>query len=139
MAIKNYTTEIDPSKSAGQISALLAKHAAGGLPTGLSFAIEVEGRRFFYQLPARAEGVLQRLIKDRVEPRYRNIEHARRVAWRIVHDWVAAQLALIEAGAADIGEVFLPYLMTGPGETVYSRFLAGGGMLALPSGRPEEP
>lgn len=56
----------------------------------------------------------------------------------IVHDWVAAQLALIQAGAADLGEVFLPYLLTSPTETVYDRFISGGGLLALPSGRPED-
>lgn len=53
MPIKNYTTEIDPVKSAGQIQALLAKQGASaiqitydrGQPTGLTFAITVADRQ----------------------------------------------------------------------------------------------
>lgn len=143
MAIKGYTTEVDPAKTAGQISALLATKGAraiqieyegDGVPAGLSFAVEIGGKRFFYKLPARPEGVLAALKKDKVEPRYQNLAHARRVAWRIIFDWVAAQIALIEAGAAELPEIFLPFLMTGPNETMYERFVAGGGLLLLGGG-----
>lgn len=42
---------------------------------------------------------------------------------RILRDWVAAQLALVEAGSAESEEVFLPYLLVaGRGQTLFEQF-----------------
>lgn len=52
---------------------------------------------------------------------YKTVEQAKRVSWRIVKDWVEAQLAIIESGQAEMGEVFMPYAVTISGETLFKR------------------
>jgi hypothetical protein len=54
------------------------------------------------------------------------------VAWRIIKDWTEAQLALVQAGVAELAEVFLPYA-THPqtGQTFYENFI---GTLQLAAG-----
>ncbi len=44
---------------------------------------------------------------------------AARVAWRIIKDWVAAQLAIVESGMVEIAEVFLPYQLVADDKTVF--------------------
>ena len=52
------------------------------------------------------------------------MEQARRVAWRILKDWVAAQLAIVEAEQAQMAEVFLPYAVESQtGQTMFQLFL----------------
>ena len=59
------------------------------------------------------------MVRDRrIPPKMRTKEQATRVAWRIVKDWLAAQLAMIEAGLVDLEEVFLPYAQNQAGRTV---------------------
>jgi hypothetical protein len=45
------------------------------------------------------------------------------VAWRVLKDWLEAQLALIEAGVADMSQVMLPYMRGDDGLTVWQRYL----------------
>ena len=40
-------------------------------------------------------------------------KQAERTAWRIVKEWVVAQMALIETEMVDMEEVFLPYMLAG--------------------------
>ncbi len=144
MPIKNYTTQIDPAKTAGEITRILARFKAkriqhefddDGDLAALSFSIVIDGVEVAYRLPARPEGVLAALRKE-AQPRYRNLNHAKRVAWRIVKDWIDAQLAIIEAGAALAHEVFLPYMLVGTdekgrAETLVERIERAGGAPAL--------
>ena len=44
-----------------------------------------------------------------------NEQQAQKVAWRIIKDWVEAQMAIVEAQMADVAEVFLPYAVTNTG------------------------
>ncbi len=132
MAILNYTTTIAADKTAGEIQAKLAKakasavlceYDAHGVITHISFRIETMHGLMAFRLPANIDGVLRAMQKDSKVPRSsRTREQAARVAWRIVKDWVEAQLAIIEAEMATLPEVFLPYAQTGTGETVYQRF-----------------
>ena len=49
-------------------------------------------------------------------------EQAEKVAWRILKDWVDAQMALIEIEMVKMEEVFLPYtIIDNFGTTVYER------------------
>ncbi len=43
------------------------------------------------------------------------------IAWRVIKDWVEAQLVLIEANQVKIEQVFLPYAITSQGNTLYER------------------
>lgn len=107
MAILNYTTKIPASKTASEIQSILVKGKAqsvlteydtSGEPTHIAFRINTPQGTIHYRLPANADGVLRVLKRTKNVPRNsQNIEQARRVAWRIVKDWVAAQMAIIEA------------------------------------------
>jgi hypothetical protein len=145
MPIANYSTTIRADKTAGEVQRMLANAGAraifmeyndDGAVSGLAFQIpRGDHPALSYRLPVNAEAVLKVLVKDRVEGRRQTIEHARRVAWRIVKDWLRAQLALLEAEMADLQEVFLPYQLTKTGATVYE-ILSKDGFL-LPEGKAE--
>lgn len=132
----NYTTTIDATKSASECIARLAAHGADAIgityaakkPTGLTFRIEtVHGQRQF-SLPVNVDGTYKALVNanraGHIAPRYAERDQAERVAWRVLKDWLEAQLALIEAGVADMAEVMLPYLHVGDnGLTLYRAFV----------------
>ena len=125
MAILNYTTGIDPHKTVGEIAQMLARAGATdvlmqyheGKPVGVSFNIHAVQ----FRLPCNYQGVYKAMQKANVERRYRTEDQALRVGWRIVKDWIEAQLAIIEAGLASTQEVFFPYALLPSGETVYEK------------------
>jgi len=41
--------------------------------------------------------------------------------WRIIRDWLEAQLAMNQAGMVSMTEVFLAYAQDNQGQTVYER------------------
>jgi hypothetical protein len=131
MPILNYTTKIDPAKSVLEIQRELSKRAdsvsveyTSGQPVAVRFTITVAGQSVLFRLPCNAKGVLKALNSQRGVPgTYRNLMHAERVAWRIVKDWIEAQMAIVEAGQAEMAEVFLPYATTDDGtQTMYGAF-----------------
>lgn len=139
MPILNYTTSIDSEKTIAEITKCLVKYGANkivadyhdGLPSGVTFCLPIDGRLVGFCLPANYEGVLNAMKKDRKVPgRLCTKEQALKVSWRIVKDWVEAQMAIVEAKLADVGEVFLPYAITKSGGTLYQH-LKGDGMKLL--------
>lgn len=129
MAILNYTTKVDPHKTIGEINQILAKHGAretaisydeAGEPIAVRFTLVLNNQPLNFELPARASGVLEAMRKDGVTKSLLNMQHANRVAWRILKDWVDAQTALIKAEIAEPQEIFLPYLMI-EGKTFFER------------------
>ena len=58
-------------------------------------------------------------------------EQVYRTAWRIIKDWVEAQLALLETEMVHFEEVFMPYILSGR-DTLYQA-LSEGRMNALPA------
>lgn len=50
----------------------------------------------------------------------------------ILRDWVKGQVTAIETGLVPFDHVFLPFMVTGTGETVASRFDRGGWLLEAP-------
>jgi hypothetical protein len=139
MAILNYTTSINCEKSIGEIQKCLVQHGAqkivtdyeNGSPSAVTFCVSLNGNIVAFSLPANYDGVLKAMKSDKKVPRSKcNIEQAQKVAWRIVKDWVEAQMALIEAQLADLAEVFLPYAITKNGTTLYKEIQTNG-MLML--------
>jgi hypothetical protein len=108
---------------------MLAKHHAksvmidydnDGAAEALSFQIETStGLMLPIRLPINADAVLQVLIRQNVEQHHQNKAQAVRTAWRIVKDWVEAQLAILETEMVTMEEVFLPYLVVAGGKTLY--------------------
>lgn len=138
MAIKNYTSGVDVYTSLGEIQGALARHGArkimidydaAGKPTGVIFGIDTpDGPRGFI-LPANVDGVMAVFARQKLKA---DRQQAERTAWKNVHDWVQAQMAIIEAGMVSMDEVFLPYMTDGRGNTLYQ--LYQGGQLALGEG-----
>jgi hypothetical protein len=144
MPILNYTTNIPVERTLGEIQGILARSGARsvmvqydnqGAPVALIFSIMVHGTRIDFRLPSRHTGIYKKLHDNtKIEIRLRTEDQARRVAWRIIKDWVEAQIAIIEAGQAELVEVFLPYAVSNSGKTVYEEFQNN---LLLGSGQQE--
>ena len=122
MPIDGYTTSVAAASTLDKVTKLLAAAKVRRIQTTYSDKGEADGLIFQmdtpwgprdFSLPINAEGVRQTLIRDRVEKRYKTIEHANRVAWRIAHKWLQAQLAIIDAGMVTMHEVMFPYLILG--------------------------
>lgn len=134
--IANRTTTVSCQNTVGEIQAMLAEVRASkmmleydgeGKPSGIAFQIEREGQSMAFRLPCNWQGVLRALNRERggLPQRLLIPEHAKRVSWRIIKDWLRAQLSLIEAGASTIEEVMLPWAITTDGQTVAQRVLSG--------------
>ena len=133
MPIANYSTTVNPHKSIGEIEQILARNGVraiskdyneDGLPVGLTFMIFAHASPVNFRLPANIDGVHQVLQYDREVPRrFKTREQAERVAWRLLKDWIRAQMGIIEAGLSTTLEVFLPYaVMPQDGRTLYQAF-----------------
>jgi hypothetical protein len=125
--ILNYTTTVPVKRTVAEVQDMLGRAGAGtvattyedGKPSGVSFVLDTPAGRVGFVLPVRVDAVQHVLNGPGYAARYQKREHAERVAWRIAKDWLEAQLALVEAGMAELAEVMLPYQVTGSGQTVY--------------------
>lgn len=132
MAILNYTTSISTEKTAAEIQkklamagaqAVLSEYDADGIMCAMSFRIQ----NVFFRLPININGVFTAMKNNRKIPRkLKSYEQASRVAWRIVKDWIEAQVAIIEAGQAELTQVFLPYAQNQAGQTLYETIKSNG-------------
>lgn len=127
MPILNYTTKVGVPATTAEIQKILTKYGAksimmdyddAGIISAVSFKVVEKGNPIYFKLPADIAGVSAALKRD---GEYRDEDHSRRVAWRILKDWIEAQMALIDAKMAELPQVFLPYAQTSTGETVYER------------------
>lgn len=136
--ILNYTTKIDPNKTIAEITKCLVDHGAAaimtdyekdsGAATALTFKMILEGRTMGFRLPCNWVPVYQILTKgkkfdnwnqeknEKQKKEFR--EQATRTAWRIVKDWVEAQMALVETNMVTAPQVFLPYTVMNDGRTL---------------------
>ena len=138
--ILNYTTQIKEEKTLSEIQSALARHGATAILaeydsstlSSVSFKIRTPHGIVSFRLPANIDGVFSCLKKNsRVPKRLRTKEQASRVAWRIIKDWILAQLAIVSADIADLEEVFLPYAQLPSGDTLYEHFLQQPKLLNL--------
>ena len=134
MAILNYTTKVAVDRTVSEIHTILVKAKADaiqneysdGVIKTIAFRLNTSSGIIYYKLPARVAGVHAAMIRDKV--RHTDMQaQSKRVAWRIVKDWIEAQMAIVDAGMAEVAQVFLPYAVTGNGQTVFERFKTGGG------------
>jgi hypothetical protein len=89
-------------------------------PSGMSFSLATPGGQRTFNLPVDVEAVQALLTRQKRENKRVDDRpaQAERVAWRIVKDWLASQLTLIQAQMATLDEVMLPYLVTGQNRTL---------------------
>lgn len=141
MAIKNYTTDKAVADTVSEIHKLLVKAGArklmfdyddDGKILAVIFSIKTPNGERPVRLPGNAERVRAVLKKQKADPKNRNrssiddsMEQAERVAWRIVKDWLAAQLAILETEMVEQEQIFLPYFVNRAGETLYEVYSEG--------------
>jgi hypothetical protein len=143
MPLLNYTTQISAEKTVAEIQGILARAGAmaimtefnpNGVLIGISFRIGTPFGPTAYSLPcdiAAVNRILDRQSRQgKVPRRVVTNEQAARVGWRIIKDWIEAQLALVQTQMVTLDQVFLPYARTNTGETVYQRYI-GAGMSGL--------
>jgi hypothetical protein len=101
----------------------VAVHYSDGEPAGLSFVLRTPHGGRAYTMPVDVEAMHALLLRESQAGRlsahagksYRRTaaesrEQAARVAWRVVKDWLEAQMALVAARQATLTDVMLPYL-----------------------------
>ena len=135
MPIANYTTTISADKTVGEIQGMLSRAGASAvmfefestIVTAVSFKIPHNDVMISFRLPSNIEKMYVYLQNSDIPHRLRSREQASRVAWRIIKDWLRAQLAIIETEQAEMVEVFLPYAQNpATGQTLYEQLEAGG-------------
>lgn len=132
----NYTTMVAADRTVTEIQDILRRHGATACLTeydgsshvvALSFKVKTASGELPFRLPCRADAVYK-ILRERPRRRYdaeaemKDKAQAERVAWRIIKDWVEAQMALIESEMVLVEQVFLPYAVTPSGETVGQLF-----------------
>jgi hypothetical protein len=142
MPLLNYTTKVPAATTISQIHALLVKGGARQVTThyemdssacGIGFVTTTPLGERYFRLPvdvAAVETVLVRQGAGRRGPDFVTRKHAERVAWRIIKDWLEAQLALLETEMATLDCVMLPYMLSDEGRTFYELYVDR--QLALP-------
>jgi len=132
MAILNYTTKIPVETTIAEIEKMLAGAGAkkilkdydgDGVIETISFIVDTEKGPLPFRMPMNMNSVLQTLKNQSgeykqsgynrrrvVPPSMVNKEQAARVGWRIIKDWLEAQLALYFLQMVKIEEIFLPYM-----------------------------
>lgn len=129
-----YSTTIAATKTCAEMQDMLVRNGArrimveyeDGFPCGLVFSLDTPHGERGFTLPVdivRMQKMLVRLGNDRklgklTRSTWSSKEHAARVAWRIMKDWLGAQLALIQSNMVDMDQVMLPY-MSYDGRTLY--------------------
>ena len=131
MKLKNYTTGVSADKTIMEIEQLLAGFGASTiqkeiLGDGRTESIAFKYQNKGYKLPANTEGVKMVLtegkrVRHGVNQAKERDEQAYRTAWRIIKDWLHAQLSLIASGQTEPDQIMLPYQYDGR-QTLYEAY-----------------
>lgn len=127
MPIKNYTTTVPAAQSVAEIVGALAAHGAtkiqqdydAGRPVSIAFVIDTPAGLRAFRLPSSADRVKEVLLRQKVKA---DDAQAERVAWRILRDWVMAQMAILETEMVAMDQIMLPYMVDDNGRTVYELY-----------------
>lgn len=165
MFLKNYTSNVPVSETVLRIEKVLIRCGAAsvnkeyvgtkGVIAALSFEIETPSGKVPVRLPVDVSRALDALWLNysdgekvsidgnsvhwnsrKKKKRSDFVEQAKRTAWKIVQDWTEVQMSMIALKQADVLQVFLPYVITSGGESVYQRMLGGGFKALLPETAP---
>lgn len=144
MSILNYTTAIKVEKTMAEIQMLLARakvqcimteYDPQACPAAVSFKVLGPYGILCFRLPANIDKILLVMQRDNKIPRgLKTRDQAARVGWRIIKDWLEAQLSIISAEMVTLEQVFLPYVQNSQGDTIYEVMSANNfNNLALPA------
>ena len=101
-------------------------------PCGLKWRMETRHGPLAYALPVKAVFTIMTEQRVMITNETGRRDQARRTAWRILKDWIQAQMALLETNMVEMEEIFLPYMLSGE-QTLYQALRANH-FRALPSG-----
>jgi len=125
--LKNFSTSISIEKTISEIEKMLSAFGASkimkeydefGIPFRLSFIMHTQKGEIPVKLPTNVQKIKE-VFKFQVSEGYLpkkfwetewSNEQAGRVAWRIIKDWLDAQLTLLGIEMVRIEELFLPYI-----------------------------
>jgi len=137
--ILNYTTSVPAHQTIAEIEKTLAENGANkimkdyedGACTGITFQILTEHGLMPFKLPLK-QRALKQVVKNMSEMRHKSgkliiprsrmddPELAARIGWRILKDWLNAQMALYQLSMVKIEEVMLPFVVNPiTGQTLY--------------------
>ena len=153
MTIKNYTTNINPMKTIGEIEILLANYGAKAIMKefngdssvkAVNFMVGINEQDIPFKIPFELNAwvalINQVVDEGKLAERFRDDSNkARAVGWRVIKDWIDAQLALVSTKSVKIQQVFLPYAIVNiEGQTLYEKIESKGfGNLQLIEGKDE--
>lgn len=139
MALKNTYAKLPAGNYITKIEDCLVKAGATGIAKGyadgriisLSFLLVVKGNTLNFTLPIGWKKV-QQVLKNEDIGRWNDDDYAYRVSWAIMHDWVAAQMAILASENVTMPQLFLPYATAANGQTLFeavmnSNLLLGNG------------
>lgn len=143
MSLLNYTSIIEPEQTISEIQKMLSSHGVMAMMTeydgpqvaAVSFKMNIDGQVMSFKLPCNWRGVRQvfreqEITQGKLKHKDRNLDNqAVRTAWKIIHNWVNAQLALVEVNMVTIPQVFLPYAIMKDGKTLSEHVAANPSFL----------
>lgn len=136
----NYTTTIDAARTITEIQQILAAKGAmavqveydsKGAPSGLTFKIMLDNHPVWYRLPSKYDEAERALERTDIEPRYKTRSQAIRTCWRILKDWVEAQMGLYQMRQVELAEAFFPFAVdASSGMTLFDHWRESQKLLA---------
>lgn len=140
-APRNYTTTISVDVTLGEIQKILGSHGANrvsvdydaqGDPSGVGFMLSTPHGPRHFTLPVDVDAMARLVAKEvdagrisgsKSKVAWKSREHAAKVAWRVVKDWIDAQMTMVAAQQATLAQVMLPYLeVDDDGRTLYDAY-----------------
>ena len=140
MNIKNYTSEVDASKSMANIEKVLVDIGASNINknykdkicTGITFLyFDLQMRQTLaFHLKAHVQECFNILWKEKVrktdDQKQSCMIQANRTSWKILSDWTGIQCSMILLGQATPLQMFLPFVYdTNNDETLYDKIASG--------------
>ncbi len=126
MPLLNYTTKVNAQKTVTEVMGLLVAKGADEIsivydddrqPAGLKWTVQSPRLgRVAFALPCNVDAVFVKLTEQKVmvtSPESRR-QQAIRTSWRILKDWVEAQMALLETGMVTMDEIPALYALRRP-------------------------
>ena len=128
MPLLNYSTKVPVARSVQEIQKSLIKAGASAIMqdfnsegelSAISFKIPLNSTDISFKLPSKIAEVFEVMKHDGTPRSFLTEAHAQRVAWRIIKDWVEAQMAIVQTNMVTLPQVFLPYAVRPDGTTLY--------------------
>ncbi len=123
--MKNYSTKISAHQTISEIETILVKYGAKGIikkydlngnVEAVMFSILTTQGEIAFKLPCEFERLRKKLTQLRRQQKIKvswaklkDFKHSQNVGWRIIKDWIDAQLSLIQIEMVEFDQVFLPY------------------------------